>query len=56
MKSLFWKARNFAKQNNYAYVWFRNGKIMMRKNKDAREVTTIRDEEELMKLQPCNNS
>jgi len=50
-KQLFWKSRNFAKDNDYKYVWFRNGKIMMRKNADVQEVKTIREEEDLLNLQ-----
>lgn len=50
-KSLFWKTRNFAKENNYKYVWFRNGKIMMRKDEHHEEVKIIRGEEDLLSLQ-----
>ena len=51
MKTLFWKTRNFAKENSFDYVWFRNGKIMMRKNKEEKEVIMIREDDDLLKLQ-----
>ena len=51
MKTLFWKTKTWAKQNDYSYVWFKNGKILMRKNKEEEEVKTIHEEEDLMNLQ-----
>ena len=52
-KSLFWKAKTFARENNIKYVWFRRGKIMMRRNEDEKEVKVIRSEEDL-KLETPN--
>lgn len=46
-KTLFWKTKMWAKEKKYAFVWFRNGKIMMRKNKDDKEVKIIHEEEDL---------
>lgn len=51
MKSLFWKTRMQAKEKNHDYVWFRNGKIMVRKNKDDNNVILIKEESDLLKLE-----
>jgi hypothetical protein len=51
MKTLFWKTRMYARTNDYKYTWFRNGKIMMRKNENEQEVVTIHEEEDLTKLE-----
>jgi hypothetical protein len=55
-KSLFWKTREFARQFDYKYVWFRNGKIMMRKDGDTQTVNIVHEEDDLIKLTPRQNS
>lgn len=50
-KNLFWKVKTFARERNFKYVWYRNGKIMMRKDNDTAEVIHINGEEDLLKLQ-----
>lgn len=48
-KELFWKTKNYAKENNYTYVWFKNNKIKVRKS-DGSNAITISDEDDLKKL------
>lgn len=38
---LFYKARAFRKENNYAYVWTRNQKIYLRKTTDSQPIEII---------------
>jgi len=46
-RQLFWKAKNFAKENKYKYVWFKNGKVLMRKEESDKAVMVIRSERDL---------
>lgn len=49
-KDLFWKARETGKKNNYKYTWFKNNKIMMRKDEQSRPII-IKKEEDLFKVE-----
>ena len=46
-KNLFWKTKNYARSNNIKYVWFKNGKIMMRRSELDKEVRVVRNDEDL---------
>jgi hypothetical protein len=48
-KDLFWKTKNFAKENEYKYVWFKQGKIMMRKHEKDNLVRVIKCEADLVR-------
>lgn len=49
-KELLYKTRLAAKEKNFQFVWTKNGKIMVRKDKDAARVIHIRDEEDIKKI------
>lgn len=44
-KELFWKSRNWAKENNYKYCWVKHGKIWLRKldGEDALQISDFED-------------
>lgn len=45
-KELFWKTKNAAKENEYKFVWFKRGKLYVRKNEGA-PVNRIYTEEDI---------
>lgn len=49
LKELMWKAKVKAKSHNFSYVWFKNGKILIKKNEEAK-VFSIKHEDDLFKL------
>ena len=46
-RQLFWKTKNYAKENNIKYVWFKNGKVLTRVDEKEKKVTVIRSEMDL---------
>ena len=46
-KTLLWQTKQYAKKNNYKFVWIRNMKIHMRKDETDNAVRVIRSEEDL---------
>lgn len=46
-KALLWQTKQFAKKNNFKYVWVRNSKINMRKDENESAVRIVRSEEDL---------
>ena len=47
-KQLLWKTKNFARQNNVKYTWFRDGKIRIRIKEDDKFSKIIRSEKDLV--------
>lgn len=54
-KELMWKAKVKAKSYNFSYVWFKNGKILIKKNEEA-TVFNIKHEDDLFKLSNENTA
>ncbi|XP_026744659.1 uncharacterized protein LOC113505992 [Trichoplusia ni] len=50
-KRLFYLARDFAKRNSYDFCWISNGKILIRKSCDTKEVHFVKTEQCLLKLE-----
>lgn len=48
-KSLFYKARAFARDNNYAFCWTSNGQVLLRQEEGSKGIV-IRDEEQLQAM------
>lgn len=46
---LFYNTRNFAKENDYKFVWFKDSKIFIKKNEEAR-VFIIYDKSDLLNI------
>ena len=46
-RQLFWRAKNYAKENNIKYVWFKNGKVLMRRSDEEKTVITVKSEGDL---------
>lgn len=53
-KKLFYAARNFAKQNGYAYCWTSNGRVMLKKNADSQYILVKNEQQLLQMSQPSN--
>jgi hypothetical protein len=48
-KTLIWKTKQELK-SSFKFIWFKEGKIQLRKNENERQIFTIKSEEELNKL------
>lgn len=48
-KSLLFKTKNLAREKHYKFAWFKNGKILLRKDTDS-NVIRIRNEQDLLKF------
>lgn len=49
VKTLFYRAREFAKENNYAFCWTANGRVQLREREGIKSIW-IRDEEQLITM------
>lgn len=49
-KGLLYRAREFAKQNNYAFCWTHNGQVLLRKDESAKS-TIVKNEEQLKNME-----
>lgn len=50
-KNLFYQVKMLAKEKGYKFVWYRNYKILVKKNEEAKEVLVISDVSQISKLQ-----
>lgn len=48
-RNLFYKTKMYAKENSYRYAWFKNNKMLMKKN-DSEKVIIIEDGHSLSNL------
>lgn len=49
-KGLFYKAREYAKNNNYAFCWTSNGQVLLREQEGSKSIV-IREEAQLLALE-----
>ncbi|KAJ8711617.1 hypothetical protein PYW08_008571 [Mythimna loreyi] len=45
MKKLFLQSRDFAKKNGFRFCWISNGKILLRKGTECKEIYTVKSED-----------
>lgn len=55
MKDLLWKTKQDAKQKGYHMVWFKNNKILVKKNLLDKTVIRITSVKDLSKIVPIQN-
>lgn len=48
-KQIFWETKNMCKERNYNYVWFREGKIFVRKAQGTKAIR-IKSKEDIKKI------
>lgn len=48
-KEILWKAKQIAKEKNYQFVWFKHGKVMLRKEQQAK-IKYIRHIDDLVRI------
>lgn len=46
-KNLFWKTKEYARQNQIKFVWFREGKVRMKKDESQKIIQIVRSESDL---------
>ena len=49
-RQLFWKTKEFAKENELKFVWFKDGKLRVRRDEGSKEVIIAQSEKDLLPL------